>query len=123
MARYGVSAVVGLAALCALSLWSANHFPQQYATEFYIIKGSVGMVATGLLVLHMDRAWERMHDGSQMGRYIMLLFGTIVAGAGSYGQLKRGDDVHLQNIGGLEFLIGVIIVTVWSMVSLRNSRH
>lgn len=120
MVRYGILVLVGLALVVVGTLWAALNFPQEYATEFYLVKGMVGMMASGLLIFHMDRAWGHMTSGAQMGRYLMLLFGTIVAGAGSVSQISHHDEVRLQNIGGLEFLIGVCAVMVYSIIDDRR---
>lgn len=115
LVRWSLIVAGGVTALAILTLWAAEHFPQQYAREFYIAKAIVGMVAVTMAILHMDRTWDFLRSGAQMSRYIMLLFGAVVAGAGSIEQIKEGALVELRNLGGMEFLLGVIFAMAWSL--------
>lgn len=121
--RVTVAVVVGVIALSVFTLWAAEVFPQEHARSFYTVKAVVGVIAVLLTVVHMDRTWDHLRSGAQMSRYVMLLFGTVVASAGSWEQIADGVPVELRNIGGMEFLIGVCVAMIWSLrEDLRRHR-
>lgn len=121
--RWVASAVTGIAALAVFTVWAAEAFPQEHAKTFYTVKAAIGVIAVVLTIVHMDRTWESLRSGAQMSRYVMLLFGTVLASAGSWEQIASGVGVERRNIGGMEFLIGVCFAMVWSLrEDLRRHR-
>lgn len=113
--RRNLALVAGAAVLFAVSYWIANHFPQAHAHDFYVAKAVIGIVAVLITVVHMDRTWDHLRSGAQMARYLVLLFGTVIAGAGSFEQIRESAAVELRNIGGAEFLLAVVVVMLYSL--------
>lgn len=96
-------------------------FPQEYAATFYWAKGLLSLVATLLVVAHMNTAFadEVMSRGRRMRYYALLIAATVLT-AGSAEQLKDGVVVSYRNFGGM-FLAAFI--TAAMVVSIAESRR
>lgn len=121
-ARDGLLLLLSLPAIAALGVLAragAGVFPQQYAHEFYVVKGCVGLVAVVLLLVHMSRAWNHIDTTDQRLRYLALMVGTVTTGSASTSQFT--DDLPVQgvNIAGLLF---VVVVSLAMTVSI-NADH
>ena len=57
-----------------LSAAGVPWFPQQYAAEFYATKGVLALVATLLLIVHMNLTWSTVKTRGQRLRYLSLLY-------------------------------------------------
>lgn len=98
------------------------------AHTFYLAKGVVALVATVLVVIHMNLSWhnfDRDEDGVRIGisqrlRYLSwFLFIVLVAGA-SKEQLDDGVSIAPRNVGAM-FVIA--FATVAAVVSIDESRQ
>lgn len=95
-------------------------FPQEYADTFYILKGVGALVATLLLIIHMQRTWSTIGSWGQRLRYLTLFYFAVLITAASVEQTSQHADVNLRNLGAI---LGVVLLVVAMVVSLHESRH
>lgn len=110
-------AVPTFVAIGVLARDDGSWFPQQYAHQFYLVKGLVGLAAVCLLVLHMGRTWPHTLSTGQRLRYLALLVGTTATGSASTTQFSSDLPVLGANVAGLLF---AAVVAVAMCVSLRE---
>lgn len=123
LARDGLLALIlllGVAGTGLLGQGGAGWFPQEYAHEFYVVKGLVAAVAVVLIIVHMSRAWPTVVTSGQRLRYIALLMVTILIASGSNAQIEEAAPVSGRNVGGL-LAAGLVIVAM--VVSIRQDRN
>ena len=95
-------------------------FPQSWATEFFAIKGVLGMVATILFIMHMARSWSQRICLSQRMRYISLLaFSVMITGA-PVEQIHDGALVNYRNLGAGLCIVWMVVT---SLVSIFHDAH
>lgn len=95
-------------------------FPQEYAPEFYMIKGLLGLIATLMLIYHMKITWDHvLHHGTfgQQLRYYTLLAISILIAGGSAEQYKEAAVVNYRNLGAI---LVVCMLIVAMIVSIRE---
>lgn len=108
-------------AMLTLATQGVEWFPQQYADAFNITKAIVALVASVLLLLHMDYAWK--HEAltrARRWRYIALLLGAMTLTYSSAEQASQDAVVNYRNIGGAVFAAAVLLAAI---LSTRESRR
>lgn len=91
-------------------------FPESLTTEFYAIKGILGLIATVLLVFHMMREWRRTRCLSQRMRFISLLaFSVLITGA-SVEQIQQHALINYRNLGACICILWLVVAIVVSLV-------
>lgn len=97
-------------------------FPQEYAEEFYIAKGMLGLLATLLVLVHMSTAWaEAMTLGRRL-RYFALLYASILLAGSSAEQVSDAALVSYRNLGGMGLSVVIIVAMVVSIVESHRDR-
>lgn len=94
--------------------------PQDWAEQFYIIKGLGALIATLLLIAHMSRTWHNVQTWGQRLRYLTLFYFAVLITAASVEQTSQNAPVNLRNVGAL---LGVGLLIVAAIVSLRETRR
>lgn len=95
-------------------------FPQEYAEEFYILKGLVALVAVVLFLIHMQAVWgDRMTWGRRL-RYLALLYFAILLTSSTVEQIHETAPVNYRNLGGL---VGALLLILTALVSMREQRR
>lgn len=110
---------IGLVSLGLLARDSADWFPQQYAPQFYAVKGLVGILAVLIMIVHMSQAWPRIGTSAQRFRYLLLLGFVVVVGSSSTTQLGESAPVTGRNVAG--FLLALLTIPV-AAASMRQDR-
>lgn len=95
-------------------------FPQEFAHEFYVLKGCLALLATVGIVWHMSRTWDRVESRGRRLRYYSLLYFAALITFASVEQTAGGASVELRNIGAA---IGVLLALAATWVSLREDRR
>lgn len=95
-------------------------FPQEFAHEFYVLKGCLALLATVGIVWHMSRTWDRVESRGRRLRYYSLLYFAALITFASVEQTADGASVELRNIGAA---IGVLLALAATWVSLREDRR
>lgn len=95
-------------------------FDQDYAHEFYVIKGVVALLATCLLILHMTQTWDRTSGFGQQCRYLTLMYLSGLITFASVEQVKVGETVDYRNLGGM---VGAALILLAAVVSIREDRR
>lgn len=103
-----------------LLLGSVTWFPQEYAHDFYATKGSLALVATLMVVVHMVRTWPTVVRTGQRLRYLSLLYFCALVTFASVEQVHEAETVDYRNLGGM---LGCVLVIVAMAVSLREDRR
>jgi len=98
----------------------ASWFPQEYADTFYVVKGIGALLATCLLVWHMQRTWHAVQGWGQRLRYLTLFYFAVLITAASVEQTSQHADVNLRNLGAI---LGVVLLVAAMVVSLHESRR
>lgn len=94
-------------------------FPQEYAEQFFYLKGAIALIGTITLIWHMNRSWEKFTSRGQQLRYITLLYFAVLLTAASVEQVEQGADVNLRNIGAI---VGVALLVYTMVVTIREDR-
>lgn len=92
-------------------------FPQEYAHEFYILKGLLALIATVGIVWHMHRTWSDVATRGRRLRYYSLLYFAVLVTYASVEQTASGASVEMRNLGAA---IGVVLALYAAYVSLRE---
>lgn len=87
------------------------------AVEFFYLKGALSLVATLLLLFHMNRSWHQFRTAGQKLRYLTLLYFAVLFTSASVGQISDGSPVNIRNVG---VLVGVVLLVVAMVVSIRE---
>lgn len=95
---------------------------QPYADVLFAVKGSLGVVATALLIYHMDFIWPRLESKSQRMRYIALLLFSIQVTGASAEQITDPTQHHVgwAHLGSMAVMIYLIVTTVFSIKEDRK---
>lgn len=95
-------------------------FPQEYSTEFFLVKGVIALISTLLLLLHMNRIWTRLAQQATRGQRLrygtLLAFSVLVTGA-SAEQVTQDAAVSARNVGSL---IVTVLLVITAIVSIRE---
>lgn len=94
-------------------------FPQEYAEQFFVVKGVIGLLAVVLLIAHMSQAFRESMKIGQRARYLTLFVGAVVVTGGSGEQVSDHVVVSYRNLGGMIFAISIVISMI---ISIRESR-
>lgn len=94
-------------------------FPQQYAHEFYVVKGCLALLATLGIIWHMSRTWSTVETLGRRLRYYSLLYFAVLITYASVEQITLDALVAPRNIGSV---IGVFLVVAAVVVSLREDK-
>jgi len=98
-------------------------FPQEYAEEFFIVKGLFALVSTLMLLYHMNQMWNYMsHNmprGQQLRYYSLLAFSVLTTGS-TAEQLQEGALVNYRNLGALIVVILLIVAMAQSIKEQRT---
>lgn len=95
-------------------------FPPDFYEAFFVAKGFLALVATLLVIWHMDRTWDHVtHHGTpgQRLRYYTLLGYSVLVTGASAEQISDGQFVAYRHFGGLILTVLLIIAMI---VSLRE---
>lgn len=93
-------------------------FPQQYAHLFFEIKGGLAVIAVILVVVHMNRCWQRVIKNGTKGqqwRYHSLLAFAAWTAASTVEQVQVNAPVQYYNLGVLVTVSMTIIAMVISL--------
>jgi hypothetical protein len=101
---------------------SGQWFPQQYAHQFFVAKGLVGLLAVVLLVWHMARTWPTTLSTGQRLRYLALLIGATATGSASTSQFNDDLPVTGANVAGFIFAVFVVVAMVASLLEDAQNR-
>lgn len=96
-------------------------FPQNYAHDFYVAKGIIGVIAVILLLWHMSRSWDRFDPEGGIGqrlRYLTLFYFAVLATSASVEQIKQNVVVNYRSLGAIG---GATLLVVTAVVSLSES--
>jgi hypothetical protein len=93
------------------------HFPQQFAEEFWYLKGVLALLATVAYITHMSRTWPQVTSRAQQLRYLSLLYFAVLITAVSVNQVTRGAVVTWQSVAAF---IGAALLLGTAWVSLRE---
>ncbi len=94
-------------------------FPQEYATEFYYLKGAVALTATVALIVHMQTVWTYVVKLGQRLRYLTLLYFAVLITYASVEQIRMNELVDSRNVASL---FGVVLLIVTMAVSVHEDR-
>src|SRR5690349_13749092 len=120
--RVGRDVLLAIIALVALGLLASDDgtwFPQQYAPQFYLTKGIIGVVAVLAILVHMSRAWPSIGSTAQRLRYLLLLGFVVVVCAASTAQYDASAPVTGRNVAG--FILALLTIPV-AILSMRERR-
>lgn len=95
-------------------------FPQEYAAAFYYLKGSVALLATLLLLHHMNTEWTASLSPGRRLRYLALLYLSILLAGSTAEQVQ---DAALVNYRNLAAFLGAVLLLVAAAVSIVESRR
>jgi len=103
---------------------SLEWFPQEYAYEFYVLKGVLALIGTLMLIYHMHKTWTWVTNWPQRLRYLVLFgFATLLTGA-SWEQINQGAPVNWRNIGAMLLAVALIVAMAISIhYDLVRERH
>lgn len=90
-------------------------FPPQWIHIFYLVKGTLGLVALVLVVWHMSHTWDKVTTYGTKGqvlRYICLLLYTAVVCGSTVEQIHLKNEIHYINLANFV----VITVTIIAML-------
>jgi hypothetical protein len=103
-----------------IGLPSVEWFPQEYAFQFFAVKGTLALLATVMLIFHMVKTWDWVANWGQRLRYFTLLYFAGLFTAASPKQMaevERGARlVDWPNIAVLIGAVGLIFtmaVSIW----------
>src|SRR5690349_2022965 len=85
--------------------------------QFYIVKGLGALVATILLVAHMQIAWGSIEKLGQRLRYLTLFYFAVLMTAASVGQTATDQPINWWNVGGFG---GAALLVVTMVVSIKE---
>lgn len=91
-------------------------FDPAHAHEFYVTKGVVGVAAVALYIAHMSAVWAGLKNNAQRLRYVCLLYGAVLVTSASAEQVKQEAEVNWRNVGGLGFILLLLLTVVVSML-------
>lgn len=98
-------------------------FPPQWIHIFYLVKGSLGLVALLLVVWHMSHTWGEVTTNGTRGqvlRYISLLLYTAIVAGSTVEQIHLNNEIHYLNLANFV----VITVTILAMlVSIHEDQE
>lgn len=104
-----------------LLLGEVPWFPQDYATEFFVAKGMVALVASLLVIGHMAHTWSGVTTLGRRLRYFALLAATSLYASASVEQVEEAELVDFRHLGVIAVLLLVIVAMVVSIrEDLRN---
>jgi len=86
---------------------------------FHAVKGCVALLATVLLIMHMSAAWNLTDGRGQRLRYLTLLYFAVLITYASVEQAKDAATIESRHLGAL---LGVILLVVTMVVSIREHR-
>lgn len=92
-------------------------FPQDYATEFFIAKGVLALLATCMVITHMARTWASVTRWGQRLRYLSLLALIANMAFASVEQVQTVTSVEFRHIGAL---CGALMVVAAMAVSIHE---
>lgn len=95
-------------------------FPEGFEHEFFATTAAVSLVATILLLIHINRAWVTFESRGQRLRYVCLLYVSTLVVAAAVEQYTEDAEVQLRNIGTAGFL-ALLGYTLW--VTYREERE
>jgi hypothetical protein len=95
-------------------------FPQQYADQFYLAKGFLSLVATLLLVFHMNEEWASEMSWARRLRYLSLLFFAALLTASTVEQVHEDALVSYRNLAAI---LGALLLNWAAIASIRESRR
>lgn len=97
--------------------------PPEWTVPLLVYKGLVSVLSVVLLIVHMDRQWDRMNSRAQKARYLCLLgFGVLISGA-SAEQLGEGLEVlSYRHLGALVMSTALAGVALYSIRSEGKGR-
>lgn len=97
-------------------------FDPRIAHEFYVVKGVVGLIAVCLYLYHMTIVWPGLKNLAQQMRYLCLLAGAVLTTSASVEQVREGVLVNWRNVGGMGFVI-LLLVTVLVSLAMDRPRY
>lgn len=86
---------------------------------FFVLKGSVSLVAVALLLWHMRTVKRGALTLGRWLRYLSLLFFALLIAGASIDQMQSDAPVNWYNVGGL---VGAFVLILAAAVSLLESR-
>lgn len=93
-------------------------FPQEYAHLYFVAKGVVALIATLLLIIHMNLTWDHVtHHGTPGQRlryYTLLAFSVLVSGS-TLEQIREDSPVSYRHLAVMFVMIALIIAMVVSI--------
>lgn len=92
-------------------------FDQDWAHEFFAIKGVLALVATISIVSHMSLTWGEVSTRGRRWRYYALLYLSALITFASVEQVQEGEFVDYRHLGSM---VGAVIVLVAMAVSIRE---
>lgn len=94
---------------------AVSWFPQEQAHVFYVLKGSLGLIATVLLVFHMSHTWHQVIRWGQRLRYLSLLAFSFLVTGSTLEQLEQNAPVNYRNLGTLLCVVLLLVAVLWSI--------
>jgi hypothetical protein len=97
-------------------------FPQEYAEQFFIIKGLLALLSTIVYMCHMMQKWPRVECVSQQLRYISLLTFSVLITGSSVEQVHDEMLVNWRNLGAMAATVLLLVTAIVSIVHERHGR-
>lgn len=113
----------GVSIMALVPLGIVGWFPQEFAPQFYMLKGLLAVAATVLLLVHMTRRWPVLLSEHRLGkrmRYLTLLAYAVLVTGASVEQVHDGSLVSYRNLGSA---IVSILLLVTIIISMREERQ
>lgn len=94
---------------------AVSWFPQEQAHLFYMVKGTLALVAVVMLIVHMTHTWHTVVRLGQRLRYLTLLAFAVLAASSTLEQLEQGALVNYRNLATMLCVLLLILAMTASL--------
>jgi hypothetical protein len=94
---------------------------------FFVVKGVIGLIAVGLLVVHMNRSWHtfdrdpvtrQLVGKGQRLRYVTLFAAVVLLTGASAEQIHDAAKIESRNVGAM---VVAVLALYSAIVSVREA--
>jgi hypothetical protein len=94
-------------------------FPPQWIHIFYLVKGSLGLIALLLVVWHMSHTWDKVTTYGTKGQVLRYICSAALhrdSGSGStVEQIHLRNEIHYINLANF---VAILVTIVAMLVSI-----